>query len=315
MQMNNKLGLLIATLFMVITIGVICVMSVGRATENGYAFQIFDFDFSFGKSAVLQNTIELSTEEVSSLQLEYSSKNVKIYPASGETITIREYLYSNRPEAQAKVTYQEDNEVIVVGGRVQTLVLFGFGINGGERIEVYVPEKALKALSIQTGSGNITGEQDCVTRDGKLAVKAGSGNIKWSGTDAREASFQTGSGNVRLVAIKGNIKIETGSGNITLTDYEGKGTIAAKSGNVNVEAASVTGDMGIQTNSGNIKLKVPKELKFHLEVNTDSGSIHTDFDEVLSYNKKGNSAEGDVGDKPEICIRMKAGSGNVKILE
>lgn len=331
MQMNNKLGLLIAALVMVITIGVICVMSVGRAAEDGYTFQIFDF--SFGRSAALQNTIELSTEEVSSLQLEYTSKNIRIYPAAGETITIREYLYSDRPEAQAKVTYQENNEVIVVGGRVQTLVLFGFGINGGERIEVYVPEKALKALSVQTGSGNITGEHDCVARDGKLAVKAGSGNIKWSGTDAREASFQAGSGNVKITDIKGNVKVETvsgnisgdfisgtinasaGSGNITLTDYEGKGTIAAKSGNVNVEAVSVTGDMGMQTNSGNIKLKVPEELKFHLEVNTGSGSIHTDFDEVLSYNKKGNCAEGDVGDTPEICIQMKAGSGNVKVLE
>lgn len=313
MQMNNKPGLLIAALFMVIMIGVICVMSVGRAAEYGYTFQIFDF--SFGRSAVLQNTIELSTEEVSSLQLEYSSKNIRVYPTSGENITIREYLYSNRPEAQAKVTYQENNEVIVVGGRVQTLVLFGFGINGGERIEVYVPEKALKALSIQTGSGNITGEHDCVARDGKLAVKAGSGNIKWSGTDASEASFQAGSGNVKIDDIKGNVKVETGSGNITLTDYEGKGTIAAKSGNVNVEAVSVTGDIEMQTNSGNIKLKVPEELKFHLEVNTGSGSIHTDFDEVLSYNKKGNYAEGDVGDTPEICIHMKAGSGNVKVLE
>ncbi len=62
MQMNNKPGLLIAALFMVIMIGVICVMSVGRAAEYGYTFQIFDF--SFGRSPVLQNTIELSTEEV-----------------------------------------------------------------------------------------------------------------------------------------------------------------------------------------------------------------------------------------------------------
>ncbi len=76
MQMNNKHGLLIAALFMLITIGGICVMSVGRAAEDGYTFQIFDF--SFGRSAVLQNTIELSTED-----------------------------------------YQENNEVIVVGGRVQ----------------------------------------------------------------------------------------------------------------------------------------------------------------------------------------------------
>lgn len=330
MRMKNKLGLLIAALVMMIMIGVICVMSVDRAAEDGYVFQIFDF--AFGKSASLQNTIELSVEEVSSLKLEYGSKNIKVYPTSEETITIKEYLYSDRPEAHATVTYPENNEVVVTGGNVQTIVFFSLGINGGERIEVYVPEKALLALSLQTGSGNIIGEHDCVAREGSLAVRAGSGNIKWNGADVREVSFQTGSGNIKIEDIKGDITVQAGSGNIsgdfllgklsasagsgniTLTEFAGSGAVTANSGNVNVEAVSVTGDMEMQTGSGSIKLEVPKELSCHMEINTGSGSIKTDFDDVLSYNKKGNSAEGDVGAAPEVSIQLKANSGSVKVI-
>lgn len=42
--------------------------------------------------------------------------------------------------------------------------------------------------------------------------------------------------------------------------------------------------------------------------------IHTDFDERLSYNKKGNHAEGDVGDHPVCRVEAKTNSGNVKVL-
>lgn len=330
MQMKDKPGLIIAALAMMILIGVICVMSVGRSKEDGYTFQVFDI--SFGGSAKLQNTIELSTAEVSSLKLEYGSKNIVIYPSTDETITIREYLYSDRPEAVATVTYLEDNEVVVTGGKVQTIVFFGFGINGGERIEVYVPEKALEAFSLHTGSGNIRGEHDCVTEDGTLAVVAGSGNIKWSDTDAKEVSFEAGSGNIKIANVKGDARIQTGSGNITgeflcgklsasagsgniaLTEFQGSGTVTARSGNVNVEAVSVNGDMEMQTGSGNIKLEIPRDMQFHLEINTGSGNINTDFDGALSYNEKGNHAEGDAGDAPEISIQLKANSGNVKVL-
>lgn len=189
--MKNKPGLWIAALVMAVMIGGICVMSVGRAAENGYAS--WSLDFAFAKSASLKNTIELSAQEISSLKLEYGSKNIKVYPASGEKIIIKEYLYSNQSKAQATVTYPEKDQAVVTGGKLQTIVFFGFN---SEKIEVYVPEKVLSVLSIQTGSG----------------------------------------------------------------------------------------------------------------------SIKTDFDEILSYNKKGNSAEGNVGAMPEINIRLKANSGNVRVI-
>lgn len=286
MEMKNKPGLWIAALVMAVMIGGICVMSVGRAAENGYAS--WSFDFAFAKSASLKNTIELSAQEISSLKLEYGSKNIKVYTTSGEKIIIKEYLYSNQSKAQATVTYPEKDQAVVTGGKLQTIVFFGFS---SEKIEVYVPEKALSVLSIQTGSGNI-----------KIADMKG------------DITVQTGSGNISGDSLCGKLSARAGSGNITLTGFEGSGAIATGSGNVRVEAASVTGDMEMQAGSGNIKLEIPEKLSFHLEIQTGSGSIKTDFDEVLSYNKKGNSAEGNVGAAPEINIRLLANSGNVRVI-
>ena len=55
-----------------------------------------------------------------------------------------------------------------------------------------------------------------------------------------------------------------------------------------------------------------REMDF--QTDTGSGMIHTDFDERLSYNKKGNHAEGDVGDHPVCRVEAKTNSGNVKVL-
>lgn len=330
-QMKNKRGMLLAVFAMLVMIGVICILSVGKAAEEGYTVQFFDF--SFGGKAVLRNTIELSPSEVNSLKLEYGSRNIVVYPTSDNMITIKEFLYNDRPENMASVTYGENNEVVVTGGNVHTIVFFYFGLSGGERIEVYIPENVLSELSIESGSGNISGEHGGVVETGSLAVTTGSGNIRWKNTDVEEISFQAGSGNVNLADIKGEIRIQTGSGNIsgelfngnvsvsagsgniTLTEFAGGGTITAKSGNLKVVTSQVDSDIRMQTGSGNMKLELPKDLQFRLEIQTGSGNIHTDFDEALSFNKKGNSAQGTMGEEPDISISLEANSGNVRVLK
>ena len=309
--MKNKVALLIAALIMLLMIGGICVMSVDAA---GGRVSMGEIDFTFGGNADLRNTIELSLSEVNNLKLEYKSKDVIVLPGEGDKILIREYLYSDRENAKATVTKLEDGEVIVTEGRVTSFVFFGLGLmQGGERIEVCIPDRALKNLFIGTGSGNIRGNHDCVAEDGRLISQAGSGNIKWKNVSCRELLFRAGSGNIHVSNLTGAVEIQTGSGNITMEEFSGSGELSANSGNINVEAVAVHNDLELETGSGNINLGLPEELEFHLQINTGSGSIRTNCDDVLSYNKKGNSAEGSVGANPMLTIRAKAGSGNVKL--
>ncbi len=326
---KNKI-VIAAAAVVLLMIGGISVMSVKKASENGRPDGTIDF--SIGGRAELRNTIEIPLDKVKSLQMVYGSKNIKVYQAKDDAILIKEYLYSNKKEAQAEVTYGEEGRVSVKGGSVRNFIFFGFGLGGGERIEVYIPEKGLRELSIETGSGNITSEAGYYQEDGALTVKAGSGNIKWTGADTGNIFFQTGSGNmtvehikgtsqlhagsgnIRAQEIEGEVQAGTGSGGITLEEFAGSGRVKAGSGNIKLEAAQIKGDLELETNSGNINLELPEDIPdCYFKINTGSGNIHTDFDGQLSFNKKGNSAEGTLGEEPSCHIRAKAGSGNVRI--
>ena len=333
MERSKVVALLSMGIVMLAGIGGISTMSVKYKSEHGGTERTTSF--VWGAKAKLRNVIELPLSEVENLTLEYGSKNIKVYPSglgsSKDTIVIEEYLYSDEPGAKASVSEVKEKEILVTGGKGHSFVLFGFW-GGEERIEVYVPEKSLKQFSLQTGSGNITSETDCVRGEGSLTVSTGSGNIRWKNVEASKISFQAGSGNVytenlkgreiRLHAGSGNItgervegstEVSAGSGNVKLESFAGSGKMETNSGNVTVRAEGLTGDLALRAGSGNVKLELTAGIPFHFQAETGSGNIRTDFDKKLSYNKKGNYAEGDVGEKPELQVRARTGSGNVSV--
>lgn len=328
--MKNKVGIAVAGVMMLLVIGLISFLSVGMVKEGGAMVA-----FSLGGIARLRNTVEIPLSETQELQVLYSSKNLAVYPAEGDTVIIKEYLISDRKEAQAEVNTWTDEVTgrqiaTVTGGKTEVITLFGF-FGQGERIEVYLPKEGPEVLKLQTKSGNISVREDFSLQTEKLEVTAGSGNIKWQDTRAQELSVSAGSGNVKLKSMAGSMTVKTGSGNITVEQFSGQGTLEAGSGNitmeqfsgqgsmkagsgnVKVEALEVTGDMKLTTGSGNIRLSLPEKLAFRLEAETTSGNINTSFDEALSYNKKGNQAGGEIGDGSTCLIQTKAKSGNINI--
>ncbi len=330
-MMGRNKAVLVAGIAALLMIGGISVMSIEYA-KNGEGKRA---GLIWGGRAKLRNVIELPLSETESLTLEYGSKNIKVYPSdsksSEDRIIIEEYLYCDDPEAMAVVSNPAEKEVLVTGGRGVPFVIFGFMGGEGERIEVYIPSESLKQLSLQGGSGNITSETNCIRPEGSLAVKAGSGNIRWKNAEGKRISFHTGSGNLHVENIRGEMKIHTGSGNITgkriegsaeadagsgnikLEDFAGCGRVKTNSGNVTVKAAELTGDMALQAGSGNVKLELTAGIPFRFEAETGSGNITTNFEEKLSYNKRGNHAEGNVGENPSVKVEAKAGSGNVGV--
>lgn len=307
---NSKgalLGAVIAMTGAIILVSVGSIKSAAYHREGGMAWALFPGNVQ------LRNTIEIPLSDIDSLVMEYGGKNIKVYASEEEKVIIKEYLYSSSPMAIASVSYGEDKEVTVTGGQTNVIAILGF-FGGGEKIEVYIPEKSLAKLYLKVGSGNVTSEASCTREDGSLTVHSGSGNIKWRQAVAENLSFQAGSGNIALWNMKGSLAVGTGSGNITMTEISGSGVVEAGSGNVKVEAAAVTGDMSLTTGSGNIRLELPEDLSFHFQAETGSGAINVDFDDDLSYNKKGNYAEGEVGSgEPRVEIRVKANSGNVRV--
>ncbi len=305
---KDRICLLIAAcimLFVIVGVSMLCVRAVSGTGSR-------ETDFVFGGKAELKNTIEIPLSEAECLSVQYKSKNIRVYPVQGEKIIIKEYLHSKAPEALAAVIYEDEKKVTVKGGERNSFIVFGFW-GSVERIEVYVPEKSLKEFSVETKSGNIKSETDCIREDGILRVATKSGNINWEGADGRELSFESGSGNITGALLDGEVDVQTGSGNIRLSSLSGNGRAKAGSGNITADFDEVTGDIQIQTGSGNVKLEVPEKLEFQFRADTGSGNIWTDFEEVLSYNKRENNAEGDVGENASCRIEAETGSGNIHV--
>lgn len=308
--MKNRKSLLITGVIMIPIAVVICILSVRMAKEYGGTHIIF------GGRAELRNTIELSSSEIDNLEVLYSSKNIVVYPSKDDSIIIKEYLVSDRADALAKVdtTYNEatgESTTVVTGGSA-AITIFGF-FAGGERIEVYLPENGLDSLLIKTGSGNIYAESGFSMETKRFEARAGSGNIVWHDTSAEKIYIRAGSGNIKLTHAEGNAELSTGSGNINVKEFSGQGIVKAGSGNIILEVREIKGDLSIKTGSGNSRLTLPAQLSFRFEAKTGSGYINTSFDEKLTYNKKGNQAQGEIGDDPSALVSVEANSGNVNI--
>ena len=316
--MKNRGGWLAAVIMIPLVI-VVCILCIKEAKTMGKP------QFVMMGQAKLRNTIEIPVADIDNLELKYKSKNLKFYPTEGDCIIIKEYLMSDEEIAECKI---QDRRAVIKGKDVFSFIFFG----GGEKIEVYLPQAGLKVLSIETASGNIAADEGFEIQLKELDVAAASGNIKWKRTTAEKVAFAAASGNIHIREIQaqetdiatasGNIDAEdvTGSfafaassGNIKAIGMRGYGDAATSSGGIKIEMEEVEGDISLKASSGGVKLLLPKELSFELEVKTGSGNIHTDYDNNLSYNKKGNHASGIVGAEATCRISAEAGSGSVRV--
>lgn len=339
--MKNDKGWIV-TAAVLAAVVLIAGMSIGRAMSGGYAYNIFRTDWSswdvswglsVGKKAELQNTIEIPLEKAELLDVQYSSENIYVYPTEGEKIVVKEYLRSDKEKDHAEVIYTKGNKAVITGRNKHYFYIFSLGIgNQEEHIDIYVPEQGMKELQLATSSGNIIADDFEEYVCDNLSLEVSSGNISWNRVRSGEVSMTASSGNVRAEAVQGNLEASTSSGNIyverltgkaqvsvssgniSVDELEGCGDLHATSGNVRVRMTQVTGDIDMKASSGNVSLELPADVSFRFAADTSSGDIRTDFDDALSYNKKGNSASGDVGGNPQYKVSMRATSGSVKAL-
>lgn len=319
--MKNKFVLVIVSAVVLFFAGVVSLFSVFYVKKGGALMLM---------GAELRNTIEIPLSEADSLSASYGSKNLEVHVWQEERIVIKEYLNSSRADAKATVEF-DGNRAVVTGGSIPWNLssIFWGGLN--ERIEIYLPAKGIRELELITGSGNISAKEGLAIETENAAIRARSGNVRWLDTKAGQIILYANSGNIRGEGLTGDTKVHTNSGNITLKEVtgtvsaeassgnitidqlSGKCEAKAGSGNLRIEIVEVTGDITLQTGSGNQRLEVPGTISCAMDIQTGSGNIHTDFDDFLGYNNKGNAAQGQVGDGTGCKISVQAGSGNVTI--
>ncbi|MGH9488475.1 MAG: DUF4097 family beta strand repeat-containing protein [Terriglobales bacterium] len=160
-------------------------------------------------------------------------------------------------------------------------------------------------VSAQTGSGDVdldglqrparlhTGSGDVhVTRlGGDLHASTGSGDIVF-GSIQGSAHFSTGSGDIRGREIAGRLRADTGSGDV-IVNQVGQGAYASTgSGSVHLDA--VTGDVTAQTASGDVSVGGTIGVGHRWDLGTSSGAVYVSLHVVGSVAAQLYSSSGGI---------------------
>lgn len=162
-------------------------------------------------------------------------------------------------------------------------------------------------LHATTGSGSITLD----TIQGSVRATTGSGGIRAENIGGG-LTAQTGSGNVEYSqTAAGDVEVQTGSGEIELRGVHGRLSARAGSGSVRAEG-NPTGDWRIHTGSGGVTVQLPHDAKFDLEASTNSGSLTTSHELMVSGTLGRHELHGKAnGGGPLVSVST--GSGSVRI--
>ncbi|MGI5504009.1 DUF4097 family beta strand repeat-containing protein [Lentzea sp. CA-135723] len=211
----------------------------------------------------------------------FKSVKVRSDQDSGD-VTIRYQQGLTETKIHRRIEHHRDNKPTDVKHRVEgdALVLDGCGRNCEINYEVLVPSADITVQG-DNGSGDAlfegvaavdyrTGSGDVKVRDVKGDVRAtsGSGDFEFSRVDGG-LIVEVSSGNVILDRIKGKSMVVTHSGDITGTGIDNDFTADASSGNVSLTFLS-TRSVRANSGSGDINLRIPGG-PFKIEGNSGSG--------------------------------------------
>ncbi|MDF2941344.1 MAG: hypothetical protein K0S01_202 [Herbinix sp.] len=321
-----------------IAVGLICLMaySVSRGSDT----------FSHENSGMkLVNTQNVSLDSIDSVNILYQSDDVTFYTSDTNELILKEYMNYVPEDYELSSVNKSGNKVTVKCGK-QKLHIISFRLfSSSTRIEIYLPADYSNKLNVETSSGNINSDLSFTLSEftassssgnininevhsDRISASASSGNITFQVADgdrqfsthsgnikvlggAGDSSFDASSGNITIENASGHLEAEASSGNIDIMDSVGGGDITTTSGNIKYNLTSLTEDLDLHASSGDVRVSIPKEASFDFTAETSSGDIRTYFDDVLSYNKKGNEASGIVGTNPNININISTSSGNI----
>jgi Putative adhesin len=214
---------------------------------------------------------------------------------------------------QMQVRTEQQGDTVDISTQVDWN-FFQFGLRSVS-FEITVPANC--DVQLNTGSGRVAIQGP----SGDIRVRTGSGGIEASDLQGQIA-LKTGSGGIRAYNLQGSTLIQTGSGGIKLDRLQGSASVRTGSGGIVIESSALlrasnftTGSGGIvfdgsidrrsnvemKTGSGGINLRLPFDSAFTLDARTGSGGVHNEF------------GGKEVGDAPRALLKLKTGSGGIRV--
>lgn len=163
--------------------------------------------------------------------------------------------------------------------------------------KVHFEIKVPKAIALDLKTGS--GDVEVKGVKGEIDFVTGSGDAQFN-VEAEKLDVRTGSGSVNVAGAIGNVDLDSGSGDIEMSGLHGDSQINTGSGDVTLtyKAAPKKGRVKLKTGSGDATILLPATTKLLTKVKTASGTV---------FNEIGDSSDA------SFVISMKSGSGNFKL--
>ena len=250
-------------------------------------------------------------EEISEIEISLVSADLNIIPTTKGEIIVHFYgevstnIKRNIPELLA---YKTGDKLYVETLRSKDIIIFGININR-TTMDIYIPEILLEEFKINVVSGDVIIED---IETARLNLGTVSGDIKIEELVTEKIRANSTSGDITVKDYTGNIDAGSTSGDISLMGGRDNEDIdvSTVSGDILIEQDAVS-DMKLGSTSGDIKIKLPEESQFYLDISTVSGEIKHDFSiKIISSGRR--DLEGEIGDGDER-IMISTISGDVTI--
>lgn len=278
----------------------------------------------------LVNTQNVSMENITSIEIEYSSDDVVFYTSDTDELILKEYKTFIPEEDELSKVTASGNELSIKGGRYRSNFSIKTNFINIKNIycknEIYLPADYAGKIAVRTSSGNITSNLSFHLSEFKANCNSGnvslnevyassieaassSGNITIQKAEGDERRISSTSGDITVSEGSGESEFESSSGNITVAKASGKLTAEANSGDIRISDSD--GDKEIKTSSGNIMIRNSSGI---VNISASSGEVEADIPKgagVISTNSGNITLElSEVSDD----IELEASSGEVTLV-
>lgn len=196
---------------------------------------------------------------------------------------------------------------------------------------VSLPDGRLGTVDLEVSSGRIeVGELQA----DDVTLSVSSGSMELGTVRAQQSRFEASSGGIRVENLRGDVEVdvssgdvrlgfagnpgrayvESSSGTIVIEELDGAAEVETSSGDVRLLFARFTENSRIETSSGDVRVSLPADSSFDLDLSTSSGNLRVEFPVTIRGDMGRDDIEGFVGDGgPEL--EVETSSGDVRVIE
>ena len=261
----------------IIVIGVIVIMGISLGLGGLNMMREINEEKSFPVGDINKIQVDMGTQSVHYIETE-DNNEVKVH-------------LHGKAMQEINIVSEIDNRTIFV----KTQRKLKMPLYEDVVLDIYIPQKYAKNLSIDTSSSSGSTKMDTFDL-GNFMFSTHSGSLEIETLNAEKISVSTSSGSVNINKVNAkqlDIKGHSGKVKVAYDEFENQ--------NINIE-----------TSSGGVTLALPSTAEFLIKAKTSSGKIQSDFPITMTGNNDKKNIEGQVGMKNnKVLLQTSSGSINI----